>query len=391
MKIGIYVDVAKDEKPSGIGLHVRKLIDCLAELDQENEYLLYYQCGLLESANVFPHCPDAPNFRRRPVRFPESWKGSHPRLWWNWALARAVRKDGVDVFHGPNHFLPQLDGISSVVTMHDLAYFYMDVHGDSENDMLRTWTKSALVDADAVIALSKNTKNDCVEQGAKQDDVHVIYGGGNVVPDEKIEFDRADEMRKHFGLPEKYVLFVGTLQPRKNVPFLIKAFAEMKKAGGFPHGLVLAGKRDTAAEEIDALIAELGIADDVVITGYVEDWHLPLLYKLADLFVLPTLYEGFTLVTIESMAYGTPVISTNTSSIREGVGDAAVLVDVNDVDALGSAMTSILSDEDQRQSMIQQGRERASKFTWERMAGETLALYQEVTEPVTKGVSVTQS
>jgi len=388
MKIGIYVDVAKDRKPSGIGLHVRKLLEKLADLDRENEYLLYYQCGLLESAGVFPHCPDRPNFRRRPVRFPAGWQGRHPRLWWNWALPRAIRKDGIDVFHGPNHFLPALAEIPTVVTIHDIAYFYMDVHGDPANEMLRQWTRHALQQASAVIALSENTSKDCVEQGAEADDVRVIYGGGNVVAEEQIAFDRAGEMRRHFKLPEKYVLFVGTLQPRKNVPFLIEAFADFKRATGSPHGLVLAGKRDSAAPEIDRLIVDLGLGDDVVITGYVEDWHLPLLYKLADVFVLPTLYEGFTLVTIEAMAYGTPVISTNTSSIREGVGDAAILVDVNDVAALSAGLAKVLGDDATREEMVRLGRERAALFTWERMAQETLALYEEVATRERRAVAV---
>src|SRR5438270_9648939 len=118
-------------------------------------------------------------------------------------------------------------------------------------------------------------------------------------------------------------------------------------------------------EEMDQLIRELGIGEDVIIPGWVEAWQVPLFYKMADLFVLPTLYEGFTLVTLEAMAYGIPVIATDTSSIREGTGDAAVLVPVNDDEALARALHTVLTDDAVRQQLIARGREQAKKFTWE--------------------------
>src|SRR5207247_471161 len=133
---------------------------------------------------------------------------------------------------------------------------------------------------------------------------------------------------------DRYILFVGALQPRKNVPFLVRAFAELRRMREIPHKLVLAGPFDVATEEIRGLVREMHLEADVLLTGYLEDWQIPLLYKLADLFVLPTRYEGFTLVTLEAMAYGTPVIATDTSSIREGVGDAALLVAEDDVGGL---------------------------------------------------------
>jgi glycosyltransferase involved in cell wall biosynthesis len=377
MRIGIYVEVAKDKQPTGIGLHVRNLVQSLADLDDENEYLLYYQQNLLGRSGGFPHRPDRANFRLRPVRFPGGWLSDRPRLWWDWYLPRVLRRDRIDVFHGPNHFLPAFDPRRNVVTIHDVAYFRMDVHGAGVNAVMREWTEKSLRRASAVIALSENTRRDVEELGVPPERIRVIYGGGHVVPEDQIAYHRQAELRQLFNLDRPYVLFVGTLQPRKNVPFLLRAFARLKQERGLPHRLVLAGHRDTAAAEINALIKELGLAQDVTITGYVEPWQLPLLYKMADLFVLPTRYEGFTLVTLEAMAYGVPVIATDTSSLREGVGDAALLVEVDDVESLARAMKDALTDDNLRRDLITRGQARAPLFTWERCARETLELYEE--------------
>jgi glycosyltransferase involved in cell wall biosynthesis len=141
---------------------------------------------------------------------------------------------------------------------------------------------------------------------------------------------------------------------------------------------VLAGPKGAATEEVLKIASELGIEQQVHLLGYVDDWELPLLYKLATAFVLPTLYEGFTLVTLEAMAYGTPVIVTDTSSIREGVGDAALLVQPNDVRDLASAMNRMVSDSELRASCVQSGTKRAAGFTWEKSAEFTVGLYEQV-------------
>ena len=380
MRIGIASDVAVGERPTGIGLHVRNLVAALATIDRDNEYLLYVrQDPVSFRLNVPGLIPPGPNFRLRPVRFPASWAGDHPRLWWDHYLPGVLRRDRLDVFHGPNHFLPDFDPGRSLVTIHDLAYFRMEVYPADENAMLREWTLKALDRAGGVIALSENTRIDVEALGVEPERVRVIYGGGHVVPDDQIRHDRRDELWQKLKLPERYILFVGTILPRKNVPFLIRAFEKLKRAG-LPHKLVLAGAQDASSAEVDELITALGLSSEVIVTGYVDDWQLPLLYKGADLFVLPTLYEGFTLVTLEAMAYGTPVVATDTSSIREGVGEDALLVPVNDDDALASAMHEAIASKPVRDRLIAGGIRRAAMFTWERCATQTLSLYKDVFE-----------
>jgi glycosyltransferase involved in cell wall biosynthesis len=376
MRIGIYVETAKKDRPTGIGLHVRNLLDGLAQIDGENEYLLYYQQDVFARRRVPDHFPRQANFRPRPVRFPVKWISDRPRLWWDWRLPWAMRRDGVDVVHGPNHFLPLFDRARSVVTIHDLAYFHARLF--HYNETMKVWTLRALERAGAVIALSESTRRDVEAVGVEPQRIRVIYGGAHAVPEDQIQYGRAAELRQRLGLPERYLLFVGTLQPRKNVPFLLRSFARLKETAGLPHGLVLAGQRDSATEEIVALIDRLGLSRDVVITGYVEDWEMPLLYKMAELFVLPTYYEGFGMVLQEAMLYGVPVIATDTSCIREGVGDAALLVQVDDDATLTAAMQRALAEDMLRKRLIALGREQAQKFTWTQAARDTLALYRQL-------------
>src|SRR5262245_12240333 len=183
MRIGIYAETARDPKPTGIGLHVRELIRALAAIDNHNTYLLYYPAGRGAAADSLPGLQLGHNFRLRPVRFPSNWHATRPRLWWQWYLPWVLRRDEIDVFHGPNHFAAPYRRGSVVVTVHDLAYFHMAVHGQGQDDMLRHWTRQALRWADGVIALSENTRRDVEALDVPAEKVRVIYGGGHVTPE----------------------------------------------------------------------------------------------------------------------------------------------------------------------------------------------------------------
>lgn len=375
LRIGIYVDVARDSQLTGIGRHIVRLVRALADADRTNQYLLYYPVPLGSAAKLPDFFPRQANFRPRPIRFPKKWTYEHPRLWWNTYLPHVLRRDRVDVFHGPNHFVPGSRSVPSIVTIHDLAYFQMEVHGPAMDSALRHWTIESLRNADSVIALSENTKHDIEQLGVEGERVHVIYGGGDTVPEDRIAWNRVNELRERRNLPSEYFLFVGAVQARKDVPFLIRSFAELCEKHRLSHGLVLAGPKGSAADEVVALAKELGVADKVQLLGYVDDWELPLLYKLASAFVLPTRYEGFTLVTIEAMAYGTPIVVTDTSSIREGVGDAALLVSPGDGAGFADSMFGAATDTKLRERLVANGRRQAARFTWERCAAATIALY----------------
>jgi glycosyltransferase involved in cell wall biosynthesis len=357
---------------------VYELVRHLSALDRENTYFLYFPRTPARKADSLPYCPDADNFRLRPVAFPERWVTEHPSVWWDYWLPLAIRRDRLDVFHSPNYFLPRTS-VGTVVTIHDLAFFKIDLYSTGVTQTLRHWTERALRSATRVIALSEHSRRDIDALGiVAPDRVQVIYGGGHVVPDEQIEHHRMAELRSSLKIPNQYILFVGVLHPRKNIPFLLRSFARLKRETDLPHGLVLAGMKGPAATEIEQLIVELGIEQDVIVTGYLADWQVPLLYLQADLFVLPTLYEGFTLVTLEAMHYGVPVVATDCSSVREGVGNAATLVPCDDVDALTAAIHELLVDANLREQRVTAGRAQAARFGWDRCASDTLRLYRDV-------------
>ena len=378
MRIGIYIDVLKRDL-RGVGYHVYELIHNLSMIDKENEYFLYYQCGVLQKKNLLQYYPQAPNFHLRPVRFPEAWFSNHPSVWWEYYLPLVIWMDRIDIFHSPNYFLPTILQEKTIVTIHDLAFFKMQLYPKAFTESLQYWTEKALRSASRIIAISENSRQDIEALGmVAPERIRVIYGGGHVVPEEEIQYERMGEVSAAFRLPKKYILFVGVLHPRKNIPFLVRSYAKLKRDADLSHGLVLAGLKGPAAAEIEQLIHELGIASDVTITGYVEDWQLPLLYKNADIFVLPTLYEGFGLVTLEAMYYGTPVVITDCSSNREVAGKAATLVPCDDVEAMTKAIHELLIDDLLRQERIALGKQQAAKFSWQNCAIETLDLYNEV-------------
>lgn len=383
MRIGIYVEVATGERPTGIGKHIISLVSALATIDSSNQYLLYHSTPVWGRKEQLSFCPTQTNIRSRPVRFPRQWIYERPRLWWNKYLPAVLRRDGIDVFHGPNHFSPRWDRNRSVVTIHDLAYFFMNVHGDKMDHAMRKWTLHAFEHARRVIALSENTQRDVERLGVSSDRIRVIYGGGNIVDDACIAWNRIAEMRQRRKLPAKYVLYVGAIQPRKNLPLLVRAYALMRKRYQISEQLVLVGPQESATKEVVAIATELGIEKYLHLTGYLDDWEIPLIYNEASIFTLPSLYEGFTLVTLEAMAYGTPVVAMNNSSIREGVGDAGLLVESDNIEAYAVAMHGAIIDHDLRGRLISRGRERASQFTWTKCAQQTLRLYQEIYKETT--------
>jgi glycosyltransferase involved in cell wall biosynthesis len=379
MRIGIYIDVLKGEL-RGIGYHVYELIHSLSIIDKKNEYFLYYQRGLSQERDITRYCPKAANFHLRPVRFPKSWISEHPTVWWDYYLPFVIRADHIDVFHSPNYFLPSIPQEKSIVTIHDLAFSKMALYSKGFTKSLQYWTEKALQTAGRVIAISENSRKDIEALGVVEPErIRVIYSGsGHIVSEEEIQYERVDDVYAAFQLPRKYILFVGVLHPRKNIPFLVRSYAKLRRETQIPHGLVIAGIRGPATEDITKLIQELDIISDVTITGYVEDWQLSLLYKHADLFVFPTLYEGFGLVVLEAMHYGVPVVATDCSSIREVVGNAATLVPCNDIEAMTKAIYKLLVDSKLRRERITQGKEQAAKFSWQRCASETLSLYNEI-------------
>jgi glycosyltransferase involved in cell wall biosynthesis len=230
--------------------------------------------------------------------------------------------------------------------------------------------------ADAVIAVSECTKRDAIRfYRIPEEKITVIYEGVN--PRFRPASPEAiAAVRARYGLPERFILYVGTIEPRKNLTTLLEAFHHLLAT--YDLRLVIVGKKGWLYERFFRRLRELGLENRVLFTGYVPDEDLPAIYSAADLFVFPSLYEGFGLPVLEAMACGTPVICSNTSSLPEVAGDAALLVDPTDARALTGAMEQVLTNERLWATLRAKGMERARGFTWEKAAYRTWEVYQQV-------------
>jgi len=373
MKIGIYIEVVKASEKTGISRYVIGLINALSKIDTENEYLLYFQSPFFGEVPSF-ELELADNFNLRPVRFPLKWMNERPRLWWNYYLPFILDKDKIDVFHGPNHFIPSRGKFKKIVTIHDIAYFYMNVHGKGMDRVLEDWTRISFEAADKVITVSKSTARDCIKEGVLADKVETIYQGYESSFEHlKLTNQEKNQVVKKMQLPEKCILFLGSLQPRKNLEFLVSAFSLI--AEDTPHHLILAGAPGSSSEELHKQVVRLGINDRVIFTGYIDDKERAALYQHSELFVYPSKYEGFGLVLLEAMSFGIPVITTNVSSLPEVVEDAGSIVELDSAEELANSIKQILNDTELKQSYINKGLKRSKQFKWEESARNTLKSY----------------
>jgi len=293
-------------------------------------------------------------------------------------LPLEVALRGVDLFHATNYAAPHSRATPLVLTVHDLALLRFPALG---THALRRLVRRAGADAGRarrVIADSEATARDLYELlGVAPASVRVVYPGCDArffVPVDPVAGER---VRERHGVAPPYVLHVGTLEPRKNLGRLVRAFAAARSAHHFPHRLVLCGPLGWGSGELRRLLDAPALADAVRWVGAVSRDDLPALYAGAALFAYPSLYEGFGLPPLEAMACGTPVLTSRVSSLPEVVGDAAVLIDPHDEAALASAIAQVLAGAELRADLAARGRARARQFTWERCARETLTVYRE--------------
>jgi glycosyltransferase involved in cell wall biosynthesis len=265
-----------------------------------------------------------------------------------------------------------------IITIYDLLpYVYPDSYGFLTSFRFKKILPKTVDVVDKIITISEHAKNEIITHlGVPEEKIKVIplAANENYVPlsDEKI-----NEIKLKYNLNYPFIFYVGGLAPNKNVNNLIKSFYKVKKLR-IPHKLLLAGEKRLKYNSTFELIEKLNLQNDVIFTGYVPDEDLPGLYNAADLFVYPSLYEGFGLPPLEAMQCGTPVITSNTSSLPEVVGDAGIMINPYDVDELANKMYEVLTNEDLGNELSKQGIERAKLFSWKKCAEEHLKVYKEV-------------
>ena len=299
------------------------------------------------------------------------------RIWWEQTiLPLALRRFGVDVLHAPAYVAPLVAGIRTVVTFHDLSYFLFPTSFNRANRAyLQTFSRLTARRADRLIAVSEATRQDLVRLlGVNASRVNVVPNG----VDERFQpvEDPAELLgfRQRRGLPERYILSLCTLEPRKNLPILVRAYA-LAREQGITEPLVLAGGVGWGDLAIRALVEELGLAPHVLLPGFIPQDEQALWYNAATLFAYPSRYEGFGLPVAEAMACGTAVLTSNRSALPEVVGDAGVTVDPDRPDALADAMVRLLRDDDWRAELGCRGHARASRFSWDEAARRTVTTY----------------
>ena len=298
-------------------------------------------------------------------------------------LPAGVWCEQIDVFHGLDQAgIPWFfNAGKSVVTIHDVIPLVLPWAFPRRHRWVLTTALARIrKQAERVIVPSVAAAEDVVHfLAVERERISVIPMGCEARFQPVGELTRTAAIRRRYDLPPRYILFVGTLEPRKNVTILLQAFAQvMAETPQDDLGLVIAGGRGWGSEDYLATVDALKLRDRVRFTGFVEDDHLPDLYRGALLLVYPSLYEGFGLPVLEAMACGTPVITSNRTSLPEVAGDAALLVDPTRPEALAAAMASILSDSDLRQVLRAKGLARAQAFTWDAVAQQTIAIYRAV-------------
>ena len=371
MKVGIVADRLNRQR-TGIGNYVYNLTKEFAKTNENREKVCLIS---YEDSDLFP------NLNKIIIKNPFKNITKKSFYFWHIYLQFKLKKNNfnLDIVHSPENTTLFIKLKSKkIVTVYDITP-YVVPESFTPITLLRykLLFSKTIKTADKIIAISNRTKKDLINYfNIPAKEIEVIY----LAADEKFKLLNKEEIngiRQKYNLNFPFILYVGTLEARKNIPTLIKAFYKLKKKN-IEHKLVIAGKKGWKYKNIFEIMEKLNLQNDVIFTGYVPDEDLPALYNVADLFVYPSLYEGFGLPPLEAMACGTPVITSNTSSLPEVVGDAGIMVDPYDVDGLADAMYEVLTDEGLRANMIKKGLERTEMFSWEKCARETLEVYKKV-------------
>lgn len=360
--LGVDARLANAAEPAGVGNYCAELLRAMA--DRGGEFAL----------RVYLDAPPGADF---PVRASEAEVRVLPRgrFWTQRILGRELRREPPDVFFSPVMQLPWGAGCASVATVHDLAFLDYGEHFTRRARWTaRLQARHAVGSARMLIADSGATRADLLRHyRVPAECVRVVYPGCARRFFARPSAGRVQALRDRLGLGNPFVLYVGRLQPRKNLARLIAAFELL--CGEHPdlgHDLVIAGGKGWMYEGIFSAAARSRAAGRIRFVGFVPAEELPALYAAADALALVSLWEGFGLPVLEAMAAGTPVLTSDRSSLPEVAGDAAVLVDPEDTGAIASGLYRVLADGTLRESLVAKGRARAGTFTWERSAGQLL-------------------
>ena len=366
MKICIILDFLDVDQFTGIPMCAYNLTKNILEIDNKNEYYLLHSKNT--QLDIYKHANEIilPLNYSREIRY-------------SIQIPFFLRKYNFDVVFTPEHFPPLFMQKKTLLIIHDLSpLIYPDTrqyplisklkHKYLFGFLLKIFTKK-------IITVSMNTKNDLIRYlNISGEKITVIYNGLN---EPFIAYRNDISLEKtipKFNLPKHFLLCVATLEPRKNILMIIEAYHKLKKMG-FEQKLVLVGKKGWKYNNIHTKIKQFGLENEVVFTGYVSDRDLSVIYHIADVFIYPSLYEGFGFPPLEAMACGCPVITSDSSSLPEVVGNAAIKINPRDINELTDAIEKLLVDPNLRDIMIIKGIKQAQKFRWNETAKEYIKIF----------------
>jgi len=373
MRIGINFHTT-DKYISGVEYYSFGLLKGLLSIDQRNDYIVCTNQPDL----VRQYVPPSKNLTIIKVKHLKTraarilWEHTHlPRL--------AVRQE-LDVLHCPSYICPlHVKSVPYIITIHDTIAIDSPKFCKQTNSLyFNLFMKAAASKASCVISVSKSTADDL----KRNFDLHcskiqVIHSGIDSIFNAKKDSCRCSEVRTHYNLPERYILYVGNIEPKKNIWTLLCVQKRLREKG-LPHKLVIVGKRSWGTKVELREISEQIISKNVLWPGYINRSDLPCIYQMADVFVFPSLYEGFGFPPLEAMACGTPVVSTCRGALNETIADAALAVEPHSIWQITQAVISMIQDSCLRERHIQKGLKQSSLFNWKRTAEKTLSVYEEV-------------
>lgn len=382
MIIGIDIRTLMDTRYSGVSEYTLNLVNALLKLDSKNEYRLFYNAAKDISASLRQF--DCPNVK--------IIKKSIPNKILNYLFFKFFNSPKIDkLLKADVFFMPHINfiGLSgktkSILTIHDLSFLrYPEFFSARKNFWHKMINVKKLVSRfDEIVAVSENTKRDIVDLcGVEPEKIKVIYSGAEdiyrqMMPNDAKERQEQFKIKIKYNLPEKFILFLGTVEPRKNIDGLVRAYEILREKNGdlAQYKLLIAGGRGWKSKKIYKRRENSKYRDDIKFLGYIEKKDKVYLYNLASLFVYPSFYEGFGFPPLEAMACGTPIITGLSSSLPEIIGNAGLMVDPYNISDLAAAMEKVLIDDDLRNNLIQKGLERVKNFSWEKAAKNYLELF----------------
>jgi len=366
MRISINCRSFLKKQCTGIGRYASRLVQSLVELDAKNDYFLYVPKKLFDTKRRVPKIKTR-NFHVKVDLFDQG--------------PNKILKN-IDVYHAPSPEFLNIKDTKIIVTVHDLIHrTYPQCHTEESIKTLDQQFEGIVEKASKIICCSQSTINDLQKYfPVDPSKVHLVYQGvDNQIFFPLVEQQKSDawQIIRGKGIKEKFLLFVGTIEPRKNLDNVLRALSDLKKKGKFPGQLVVVGMKGWMCEHIHDFVKEMDLESDVVFLGYISDQELNSLYNLCQVFLFPSFYEGFGFPIVEAFSCGTAVITSNVSSCGEIAADAALKINPGEPQEIADGINRIIEDNEFKESLKAKALKRADDFSFNKTARETLQVYRE--------------